>query len=305
MNGRESHAINDCRIAWIFCRKSKVLRLKPLVPPRPTEKQCHKDMSQVVGQIFLFLRVGGPSSHIDTELPAISWAKKRTFRTCSRAGTWGQCLQRPMGPMRFLGSGDRDCTGKPFFFARKWWAKWSFQSESQIEKNQGCGRNQAQALCLIVKRMSQLFRLVHCFFSREPRAKGTTHGNIWQLLSMEKDAMIGDAWWNVMLIMFPVSQEETEPSANCAPGSETLWHTIFDDMYTYITYIYTHIYIHTCIYIYIPAKLESQEKLQLSHNRKIYLDSCNSPVVPTNSRNGKKTCNSWGSPDVLVSLDYE
>ena len=29
-----------------------------------TEKQCHKDMSQVVGQIFLFLRVGNPSSSI-------------------------------------------------------------------------------------------------------------------------------------------------------------------------------------------------------------------------------------------------
>ena len=51
----------------------------------------------------------------------------------------------------------------------------------------------------------------------------------------------------------------------------------------YILYTYIYIYI-----IYIPAKLVSQEKLQLSRNRKIYLDSCNSPVVPTNSRNGKK-----------------
>ena len=168
----------------------------------------------------------------------------------------------PWDPMGFLGSGDRDCTGKPFFFARKWWAKWSFQSESQIVKKIRDVGEIKRLLCLIVKRMSQLFRLVHCFFSREPRAKGTTHGNIWQLLSMEKDAMIGDAWWNVMLIMFPVSQEETEPFANCAPGSETLWHTtIFDDMYTYITYIY--IYIHTwsymCVYIYIHIYVHTSE----------------------------------------------
>ena len=72
----------------------------------------------------------------------------------------------------------------------------------------------------------------------------------------------------------------------CTRKWNTMTHNFWWYVYVYYIYIYIHIYIHTCIYI--PAKLESQEKLQLSHNRKIYLDSCNSPVVPTNSRNGKK-----------------
>ena len=256
-------------------------------------------------------------------------------------------------PMGFLGSGDRDCTGKPFWSSEmmgwvvsirvsNWWKSgffWRNQALALLECETHVSAVSLGSLFLFERATSNrnhswqyMAIIVHgerchdrwCLMKCNANHVSGVSGGDWTLCKLctrKWNTMTHyNFWWYVYVYYIYIYS--TYITLHYITLHYITLHYITLHYITlhynhyiilhYITYICiynTYTYLYKYIYIHIPAKLESQEKLQLSHNRKNYLDSCNSPVVHTNSRNGKNNlqflrfsgcfCFSWLSILVL------